>query len=77
MCHSLDNDVDAFIIHQQLEEMEEDEREDEQLLIGRATSIMLLGAIEAHRLRTERRKPSRLYLCRPQLFRNPRGATPW
>ncbi|KAJ7663708.1 hypothetical protein DFH06DRAFT_1393344, partial [Mycena polygramma] len=38
---------------------------------------MLLGAIEAHRLGTERRKPSRLYLCRPQLSRNPRGCTAW
>jgi hypothetical protein len=37
----------------------------------------VLGVIELHRLHTERRKPSRLYLCRPQLTRNPRGATPW
>lgn len=66
--------IDAFILYQQLDDIEEDEIEDEQLLAGSATAIILLGAIEAQRLRTERRNPNRLYLCRPQLLRDPRGA---
>jgi hypothetical protein len=70
-------DLDALIVHQELEDIEEDEIDDEQHMAGTAMAIMLLGAIEAHRLRTERRKPSRLYLCRAQLTRNPRGATAW
>ncbi|KAJ7750684.1 hypothetical protein DFH07DRAFT_544735 [Mycena maculata] len=70
-------DIDAFLIQQQLGEVQEDEIDDEQFLAGTAMSIFLLGAIEAHRLRTERRRPSRLYLCRPQLLPNPREATAW
>lgn len=70
-------DIDALMCVHQLEEIEEDEMDEEQDLVGSAFAIIALGAIEAHRLRTERRKPSRLYLCRPQLLRNPRGATPW
>ncbi|KAJ7735880.1 hypothetical protein DFH07DRAFT_870725 [Mycena maculata] len=70
-------EVDVSIISQQLEEIEEDEVDDELYVAGTAMSIMLLGAIEAHRLRTERRKPSRLYLCHAQLSRNPRGCTVW
>ncbi|KAJ7231709.1 hypothetical protein B0H12DRAFT_1077061 [Mycena haematopus] len=71
-------DIDAFINLQQLEEIEEDMIDEEQTrLAGSATAIIALGVIEAHRLRTQRRRPSRLYLCRPQLLRNPRGATAW
>ncbi|KAJ7620714.1 hypothetical protein DFH06DRAFT_1359673 [Mycena polygramma] len=65
-------DFDASILYHQLEDMEDDEIDD-----GPAVAIMALGAIEVHRLRTERRKPSRLYLCRPQLAHNPRGSTAW
>jgi hypothetical protein len=70
-------DLDAPILYRQLEDEKEDEIQDEQLMAGTAMAILVLGAIESHRLRTERRKPSRLYLCRPQLARNPRGPTAW
>jgi hypothetical protein len=70
-------DIDAFLIQHQLEDIEDHEMEADQLLAGTAMAIVLLGVVEAHRLRTERRKPSRLYLCRSQLLRNPRGTTPW
>jgi hypothetical protein len=70
-------DIDALFLHQQLENIADEETEDQQQLVGLATAIMLLGAIEARRLRAERRKPSRLYLCRPQLLPNPRITTPW
>jgi hypothetical protein len=59
-------DLDAPILYRQLE----DEIQDEQLMAGTAMAILVLGAIESHRLRTER-------LCRPQLARNPRGPTAW
>ncbi|KAJ7869618.1 hypothetical protein B0H13DRAFT_1896585 [Mycena leptocephala] len=70
-------DIDAFYCLQQLEEIEMEEVDEEQQLAGSAMAIISLGAIEAHRLRTERQQPSRLYLCWPQLLRNPRGATAW
>ncbi|KAJ7264593.1 hypothetical protein C8J57DRAFT_1331223, partial [Mycena rebaudengoi] len=70
-------DLDAPILYRQLEDEKEDEIQDEQLMAGTAMAILVLGAIESHRLRTERPKPSRLYLCRPQLARNPRGPTAW
>ncbi|KAJ7747549.1 hypothetical protein B0H16DRAFT_1320279 [Mycena metata] len=70
-------DLDVFASHQQLADIEEDELDEEHRLAGATTAIIVLGAIEARRLRAERRKPSRLYLCRPQLLRNPRGATAW
>jgi hypothetical protein len=57
--------------------MEDDAMDGQQRLAGIATAIIVLGAIEAQRLRAERRKPSRLYLCRPQLLPNPRVTTPW
>jgi hypothetical protein len=66
-------DIDVFVCFQQLEEIEIDEVDEEKLLAGSAIAIIALGVIEAHRLRTERRQPSRLYLCRPQLLQNPRG----
>lgn len=69
-------DIDLPTHHQNLEDMEEEEMEDERMLTGTAIAVLLLDAIEAHRLRTERRKPSRLYLCRPQLLRNPQGSLP-
>ncbi|KAF7340349.1 hypothetical protein MVEN_01954100 [Mycena venus] len=70
-------DLDASFLLHQLEDIEDDAIDDGSLTAGTAMAVMALGAIEAHRLRTERRKPSRLYLCRPQLVRNPRGATAW
>ncbi|KAJ6450500.1 hypothetical protein C8R45DRAFT_1127827 [Mycena sanguinolenta] len=70
-------DIDAYILHQQLEDMEDNELEDQQRLAAIATAIIVLGAIEARRLRAERRKLSRLYLCRVQLLSNPRITTPW
>ncbi|KAJ7474056.1 hypothetical protein FB451DRAFT_1035184 [Mycena latifolia] len=57
--------------------MEEEEAEADWELAGAASALILIGAEEARRLRAERRKPSRLYLCRPQLLRNPRFGTPW
>ncbi|KAF7371843.1 hypothetical protein MVEN_00041100 [Mycena venus] len=69
-------DIDAFFVCQYLEDIQDDEM-DEQLVPGTVMAIMTLGAIEAHRLRTERQQPSRLYLCCPQLPRNPRGTTSW
>jgi hypothetical protein len=70
-------DLDVSFLYHQLQDIEEDGIEDEPVMAGTAMAVMVLGAIEMHRLRTERRKPSRLYLCRPQLARNPRGATAW
>ena len=58
----------------------EDEVVQDELDNGSAAAaavIMVLGAEEASRLRAERRKPSRLYLCRPHLLPNPRIDTPW
>lgn len=46
-------DIDAFILHPQLEEMDDDEMEDTRLMAGTAMAVILLGAAEAHRLRTE------------------------
>ena len=69
-------DIDAFF-RQQLDNIEDEEMEHEQLLAGMATAVLLIGAIEAQRLRAERRKLNRLYLCRPQLLPLPRVATPW
>jgi hypothetical protein len=56
-------DIDVFYCLQQLEEIEMEEVDEEQQLAGSAMAIISLGAIEAHRLWTERRQPSRLYLC--------------
>jgi hypothetical protein len=41
----MDNDV--FLLHQQLEEMEDDAMDSQQRLAGIATAIIVLGAIEA------------------------------
>jgi hypothetical protein len=46
----MDNDV--FLLHQQLEEMEDDAMDGQQRLAGIATAIIVLGAIEARRLLT-------------------------
>jgi hypothetical protein len=70
-------DIDASIHHQQLEEMEENEMEEEQLRAGSAMAVILLGVVEAYRLCNKQRKPSRLYLCCPQLLRDPHGSTAW
>jgi hypothetical protein len=70
-------DIDTLFLHQQLENIADEETEDQQQLVGLATAIMLFGAIEAHRLCDEQQKPSRLYLCQPQLLPNPRITAPW
>ena len=51
-------DSDASILQQQMEELEGVVLDDQHLL-GTMFAIILLGAIEARRLQTERRKPSR------------------
>lgn len=68
---------DASFLQQQLQDLEDDEIEEEQVMAGTAVAVLLLGVIETHQLRVERRRRTRLYLCRRQLLRNPRGATPW
>lgn len=68
-------DLDASFVLHQLEDIEDDVIDDGSLTAGIAMVVMALRAIETHRLRTERREPIRLYLCHPQLVRNPRGAT--
>lgn len=51
-------DIDVFFLHQQLDDMEDDEMKDAQRLAGTATAVILLGVIEAQRLRAERRRPN-------------------
>ncbi|KAJ7092377.1 hypothetical protein B0H15DRAFT_947937 [Mycena belliarum] len=70
-------DLEAFLLHQLDDDLDMDETDSEQALIATAIASIALGAHEARRRRAERRKPSRLYLCRAQLLRNPRGTTPW
>jgi hypothetical protein len=69
----------AYALIQQEEEDDEDahEQELEQSAALAAVALMVIGGEESRRLRTERRQPSRLYLCRPQLLPNPRKDTPW
>ncbi|KAJ7819364.1 hypothetical protein B0H14DRAFT_3876690 [Mycena olivaceomarginata] len=57
-------DLDASFLHNQLEDIEEDDLDDGTFTAGTAMAVIVLGVIELHRLRTERRKPSQLYLCR-------------
>lgn len=59
----------------QEEELEDDE--EDRRAAAAAVIVMYVGAEEARQLRAERRHPSRLYLCRPQLLPNPRINTPW
>ncbi|KAJ7752328.1 hypothetical protein B0H16DRAFT_1837427, partial [Mycena metata] len=56
---------------------EEEEEEDAREQAAAAAACILLGAEEARQMRAERRQKTRLYLCRPQLLRNPRFDTPW
>jgi hypothetical protein len=46
-------------------------------LAGSACAMILLGAEEVRRPCIERRNPSRLYLCRPQLLPNPLVGMSW
>ncbi|KAJ7231394.1 hypothetical protein B0H12DRAFT_1077172 [Mycena haematopus] len=49
-------EINVFCLHQQLqqlEQMEVDEMEDERRMAGAAIAIILLGTVEAHRLRRE------------------------
>ena len=69
----------AYALKQQEEEDNEDalEQELEQSAALAAVALMVVGAEESHRLRTERRQSRRLYLCQPQLLPNPHKDTPW
>ena len=69
----------AHALIQQEEEDEEGglEQELEQSAALAAVALMVIGAEESRGLRTERRQPSRLYVCQPQLLPNPRKDTPW
>ncbi|KAJ7785054.1 hypothetical protein DFH07DRAFT_864357 [Mycena maculata] len=60
-----------------MSEMEEEEEDAEWEMGATAAAIIWVGAEEARKLHAERRKQSRLYLCRPQLLPNPRYNTPW
>ena len=70
-------DIDAYFLHQTAGEMDEDDDEIEREQAASAAAVIVLSAEEARILRAERRKQSRLYLCRPQLLPNPRFNTPW
>jgi hypothetical protein len=70
--------MEDFMYLQQEIEAEED-MADETLFCQATAAAMIiyLGAEQSRLLRAERRQPSRLYLCRPQLLPNPRINTPW
>ncbi|KAG2047512.1 hypothetical protein BDR06DRAFT_985145 [Suillus hirtellus] len=52
--------------------------DDEMLELQAAVvSVLILGAEEAHLMKTRVRNPSRLYLCHPQLLSNPCVMTLW
>ncbi|KAJ7156605.1 hypothetical protein C8R43DRAFT_1087314 [Mycena crocata] len=70
-------DADAYFHLQSIEEMDNVILYEERQLAGTVFALSLLGAEEAHQLRIERRQPSRLYLCCPQLLPNPRFNTSW
>ena len=70
------------IAHTLIQQEEEDEEGDleqelEQSADLAAVALMVIGAEESRRLRAERRQPSQLYVCQPQLLPNPRKDTPW
>ena len=69
----------AHALIQQEEEGEEGdlEQELEQSAALAAVALMIIGAEESPRLCAERRQPSRLSVCRPQLLPNSRKDTPW
>ena len=61
------------IAHALIQQEEEDEEGDleqglEQSAALAAVALMVIGVEESHRLHTECRQPSQLYLCRPQLL---------
>ncbi|KDR69192.1 hypothetical protein GALMADRAFT_230725 [Galerina marginata CBS 339.88] len=69
---------DAAILQQTLLEEEEDEAEEQLEGLALALGGLILhGAEESRRLRSERRHERRLYLVRPDLLPNPRRSTPW
>jgi hypothetical protein len=69
---------DAAILQQILLEEEEDDAEEQLEGLALALGALVLhGAEESRRLRSERRRERRLYLIRPDLLPNPRRATPW
>lgn len=53
-------DLDVSFLHHQLEDIDEDGIEDGPLMAGTAMAVMVHGAEEVHRLRTERRVISAL-----------------
>ena len=70
------------IAHALIQQEEEDEEGDleqglEQSAALAAVALMVIGVEVSCRLRAERRQPSPLYLCRPQLLPNPHKDTPW
>ena len=59
-------------LSQLIEEDEEVVEEERVLQAAAAAMIIYLGAEEYQALRAQRRQPSRLYLCHPQLMSDPR-----
>ena len=70
---------DYTYLSQLIGEDEEVAEEERVLQAAAAAMIIYLGAEEYRALRAERRQPSRLYLCRPQLMSDPRdpSGSPW
>ena len=65
--------MDNYTYLSQLIEEDEEVAEEERVLQAAAAAMIIyLGAEEYQALRAQRRQPSRLYLCRPQLMSDPR-----
>ncbi|KAJ7249809.1 hypothetical protein B0H12DRAFT_1234628 [Mycena haematopus] len=61
-------DIDAFNFDRELDEMEDEEWEEEQLLAGTATAMIVLGMVEAHRLRTNDANQAASIFVAPSCF---------
>ncbi|KAJ7711820.1 hypothetical protein B0H16DRAFT_1744823 [Mycena metata] len=79
-------DFDVYLLLEMSQDLEDEEEDWEQAAASAKCFVsgevwqaacILLRADEARRLRAERRNRTRLYLCRPQLLRNPCFDTPW
>ena len=70
---------DYTYLSQLIEEDEEVVEEERVLQAAAAAMIIYIGAEEYRALRAQRRQPSRLYLCRPQLMSDPcdPSGSPW
>lgn len=55
----------------------EEEEEDEEAITILTSAVVVIGAEQAAIQRAECRKPTRRYLCRPELLPDPRRDTPW